>query len=1040
MKLKLTTESVARGQHVCRSMVILLIAVLVIIGWGTRVVQAQGDVTLYGQGTYKSRAAVPPGTSYLWDDDFATKLFKEIPTYKNISFVISQCFAGGFVNDLAFKNGKAWPYIAGNERSGLTISTSSRWDRLTHGLNGPYSYYVFFAQPWNKAVDIPTFYDFGDAHLEAAKATRQECVTYGLTQMHPQYHSNPTGMDALTLSAQPGDDKRYAIIFSGKTDTKSQYENASKIYSILTTHYGYTDNDIALLWGNGTDSWQIPVPLPIWCSSTNPYPTPFTWNKIDLPATKQDLWNVLEDMGAPGGSYDKIGSDDRLFVYFVGHGGQNNSNITIASTLENFDVKNQTGTTVDDFHLLVSGIHSSDITHYYTGPKGWGNPTSVSYDSSKNQTEITWNGSANDQDWVHHGVHLKSNIHPTDYEAWWTKGGNVLPTIMQVPAQWQPQAGNNARAVILNMTGRLVTVPNIQWAIVKKQVGLNDLNWDYVPEGEWVSYPNEWVELEPIDPNNPTEDPNKGFVDIPFDMSAHGPLAGHTLLLRYEIIDTEAGDWEPYWRNVLACYVVPKSEAEIAAAFAFGSRMLSCPTYNDPAVNYTMVYHGTPDELAYDPNRGWGYEVIYPVDSPYGGRGGYGVFGPFDDSPNNRNKLSDECPEELYDSFVGAKSFLTDCSESLAGDPTPCDPPEGIIFRVDVPNGLYRFVGAFGDADNVHAHRIVAEDGGSGPPTQIGPNHVVLVHNFDQAQQTIGEADAVERGEGVYARVGFSDKIPPPGDGVFPSPQFVNMDEHGLATDGFPNSPILEVTQGYIRIHQLQGNSNDGPGGPRDGNGGDIVILELWKVEPESVDPGTDGLVAHYAFEYDVLDQSGNGLHGKVIGDPAFVDGVEGMALDFNGDDYVDCDSNAEFSFTDAMTVSTWVNIRSVTTAWMAMIAKGENAWRLSVNNQTTGIHYAFTGGARGWQAANTAMELPFGEWYHVAATYDSNVGALVYINAVMDASNTDLGGIVTNEMSLLLGENPEATGRFFDGMLDEIKIYNRALSEAEIRYLAGLR
>jgi hypothetical protein len=161
--------------------------------------------------------------------------------------------------------------------------------------------------------------------------------------------------------------------------------------------------------------------------------------------------------------------------------------------------------------------------------------------------------------------------------------------------------------------------------------------------------------------------------------------------------------------------------------------------------------------------------------------------------------------------------------------------------------------------------------------------------------------------------------------------------------------------------------------------------------------------------------------------------------LDFNGDDYVDCGGVEEFGFTDAMTVSTWVNIRSVNHSWMAMVAKGENAWRLGINNGTTGIHYAFSGGDRGWQAANTATELPLDEWYHVVATYDTNVGAQVYINGVMDASNTNLDGIDTNEMPLLLGENPEATGRFFDGMLDEVKIYERALSEDEIGFVAGL-
>jgi hypothetical protein len=309
-----------------------------------------------------------------------------------------------------------------------------------------------------------------------------------------------------------------------------------------------------------------------------------------------------------------------------------------------------------------------------------------------------------------------------------------------------------------------------------------------------------------------------------------------TTVIRTQVRDPVSGEFHFYAGKCQAHSAIEPVPSEgIVGAFAFGSRLLSCPTYNNPNIDYTMVHHESPDNLMYDPDRGWGYEVIYPVDSPYGDRSGYGIFGPFDDSPNNRNKFPDECPEELYDSFIGAKNFTEECSAATIGGPcTPCAPtltPEGIIFRVDVPNGRYRFVGAFGDADNVHAHRILAEDGGWGSPEEIGANHVVLVHNFDQAQQTIGEADAVELGEGVYARVGFDGKIPPPGDGISPSPQFVNMDHRGFAINGPPDSPILEVTQGYIRIHQLQGNSNDGPGGLRDGNGGDMVILELWKVD-----------------------------------------------------------------------------------------------------------------------------------------------------------------------------------------------------------------
>jgi len=216
------------------------------------------------------------------------------------------------------------------------------------------------------------------------------------------------------------------------------------------------------------------------------------------------------------------------------------------------------------------------------------------------------------------------------------------------------------------------------------------------------------------------------------------------------------------------------------------------------------------------------------------------------------------------------------------------------------------------------------------------------------------------------------------------------------------------------------------------------------KAGPAPVDPGTEGLMLHLPLDTAsrgvTLDSSGNNLDGTLFGDPTFVEGVVVMAMDFDGDgDYVDCGGNAEFSLTDAMTVSTWVSIRSVTTAWMAMVAKGESAWRLGVNNETTGIHYAFTGSARDYQAANSVIELPFDEWHHVAATYSTDVGAIVYIDGVADAENTDTGGIVTNDMPLLLGDNPESTGRFFDGLLDEVRIYNRALSAEEVLFLAGM-
>jgi len=64
----------------------------------------------------------------------------------------------------------------------------------------------------------------------------------------------------------------------------------------------------------------------------------------------------------------------------------------------------------------------------------------------------------------------------------------------------------------------------------------------------------------------------------------------------------------------------------------------------------------------------------------------------------------------------------------------------------------------------------------------------------------------------------------------------------------------------------------------------------------EPVHPGTEGLVAHDTLENDAADGSGNELHGTLMGDTTFGEGVAGMAMDFDGNgDYVDCGNDPVF-------------------------------------------------------------------------------------------------------------------------------------------------
>jgi hypothetical protein len=220
--------------------------------------------------------------------------------------------------------------------------------------------------------------------------------------------------------------------------------------------------------------------------------------------------------------------------------------------------------------------------------------------------------------------------------------------------------------------------------------------------------------------------------------------------------------------------------------------------------------------------------------------------------------------------------------------------------------------------------------------------------------------------------------------------------------------------------------------------------------EPEvpcPVDPGTTCLIADYPLESDLNDVSGNGLNGTFMGDPNaggpnFVAGHDGMALDLDGiDDYVDCGSDALFDMAgNEMTVAAWVTIRACTNAWQVIAAKGEYAWRLSDYNLEPRFHFGITW----WQSADTfgvdgVTAVGYDEWHHVAGTFDgANIN--VYLDGALDNSEPTTEPIGLNEQPMLIGNNPYDLNRWWDGLIDEVKVYDCALSEYEIMYLAGIQ
>jgi hypothetical protein len=262
--------------------------------------------------------------------------------------------------------------------------------------------------------------------------------------------------------------------------------------------------------------------------------------------------------------------------------------------------------------------------------------------------------------------------------------------------------------------------------------------------------------------------------------------------------------------------------------------------------------------------------------------------------------------------------------------------------------------------------------------------------------------------------------------------QGVNLNNVGSLTIGFGNkaNPSPDGSSGHvffddIRLYRAMPEPEPEPE----------------PVEPaEPVDPGTEGLIAYYPMEGDVSDASGNGNDGTIIGNPGFVDGIAGQAIDLDGaGDYVDCGDNPLLGMqeTNEMTAACWVTIRSIPAAWAGIVAKGEHAWRMSNVNLDPRFHF----GISFWQEANPSIDgvtaVGYNEWHHVAGVYDG-ASVMVYLDGLLDASVETPTPIMANEFNVEIGRNPEGTDRTWDGLIDELMIYNRALSAGEVLYLAS--
>jgi hypothetical protein len=221
----------------------------------------------------------------------------------------------------------------------------------------------------------------------------------------------------------------------------------------------------------------------------------------------------------------------------------------------------------------------------------------------------------------------------------------------------------------------------------------------------------------------------------------------------------------------------------------------------------------------------------------------------------------------------------------------------------------------------------------------------------------------------------------------------------------------------------------------------------------------TNGLVAYYDFQNltgtvgeTIVDRSGRGHNGVCRQDqstlkaPTIVAGPNGLgdALNFDGSFYVQIPNHSDFNITNNITIAAWVSVDTFDQPWQTMFCRGDWSWRLHRSNVSDFAAFHMSGLANGNGADGTTTNIRVPKrWLHLVGTYQNGVGASLYVNGALEASNTSVSGLISTSGSdpVTIGAqiNSGVLRRQWKGQLDEVRLYNRVLSASDIAELYGL-
>ena len=202
---------------------------------------------------------------------------------------------------------------------------------------------------------------------------------------------------------------------------------------------------------------------------------------------------------------------------------------------------------------------------------------------------------------------------------------------------------------------------------------------------------------------------------------------------------------------------------------------------------------------------------------------------------------------------------------------------------------------------------------------------------------------------------------------------------------------------------------------------------------------GTAGLVAAYGFEEtsgtQVLDASGNGNHGTLNNVARSTQGKFGGALFFNGSNSLaTVPDSASLALVQGLTLSAWIYPTTWMSGWKNVLLKersGGLVYSLNANSDASqpNATLRIAGADR---PLNAGGHLWGNTWTHLAATYDGATQRL-FVNGSEVGNRAQSGALEISANPLRIGGNTVWAGQSFQGLIDEVRLYDRALSQAEI-------